>query len=173
MKALSETNEIHEKIGEFLDIRAFIALKNYLSEQNPVDIAEALDGLEERDISLCFRLLYKELAAEVFVNMDKEKQKALIEGFNDARLRELLSEICPDDAADLVEEMPAGVVSRILKHADSETRAAINEILLYPKNSVGSIMTTEYVSLRRDMTVSEAIAKIRRVGVDKETVYTC
>lgn len=170
---MSETYEIHEKIGEFLELRAFIALKTFLSEQNPVDIAEALNGLKEGEVSLCFRLLAKELATEVFVNMDTEKQKSLIEGFNDARLRELLSEICPDDAADLVEEMPAGVVSRILKHTDSETRAAINEILLYPKNSVGSIMTTEYVSLRRDMTVAEAIAKIRRVGVDKETVYTC
>ena len=144
-----------------------------LLEQNPVDIAESLDGLEEREVSLCFRLLTKELAAEVFINMDTDKQKDLIEGFNDARLREILSEICPDDAADIIEEMPASVVSRILKHTDRETRAAINEILLYPKNSVGSIMTTEYVSLRRDMTVGEAIAKIRRVGVDKETVYTC
>lgn len=170
---MSEAYEVHEKIKEFLDIRAFIALKTFLSEQNPVDVAEALDGLEEREVSLCFRLLGKEQAAEVFVYMDTDKQKALIEGFNDARLRELLSEICPDDAADLVEEMPASVVSRILKHTDKETRAAINEILLYPKNSVGTIMTTEYVSLRRDMTVAEAIAKIRRVGVDKETVYTC
>ncbi len=173
MKALFESNGVHEKIRGFLEIKAFMALKNYLSEQNPVDIAEAFDALEESEFSLCFRLLVKELAAEVFVNMDTEKQKALIEGFNDARLRELLSEICPDDAADLVEEMPAGVVSRILKHTDRETRAAINEILLYPKNSVGSIMTTEYVSLRRDMTVAEALEKIRRVGVDKETVYTC
>ncbi|MBQ8497290.1 MAG: magnesium transporter [Clostridia bacterium] len=171
--AVSEPFELHKKIEELLDIRAFIALKVYLSEQNPVDIAEAFDVLDERELSLCFRLLAKELAAEVFINMDTEKQKALIEGFNDARLRELLSEICPDDAADIVEEMPASVVSRILKHTDRETRDAINEILLYPKNSVGSIMTTEYVSLRRDMTVAEAIEKIRRVGVDKETVYTC
>lgn len=170
---MSEPYEVHEKIRELLDTHAFLTLKTFLSEQNPVDIADALDGLEEREVSLCFRLLAKELAAEVFVYMDTEKQKALIEGFNDARLRELLSEIRPDDAADLVEEMPAGVVSRILKHTNRETRDAINEILLYPKNSVGSIMTTEYVSLRRDMTVAEAIAKIRRVGVDKETVYTC
>ena len=173
MVKLSESYELHEKISEFLEIRAFIALKGYLSEQNPVDIAEAFDGLEERELSLCFRLLTKELAAEVFINMDTDKQKALIEGFNDARLRELLSEICPDDAADIVEEMPASVVSRILKHTDRETRDAINEILLYPKNSVGSIMTTEYVSLRRDMTVAQAIEKIRRVGMDKETIYTC
>lgn len=170
---MSETYEIHEMIEELLEGRAYASLKTFLSEQNPVDIAEALNGLKEGEVSLCFRLLAKELAAEVFVNMDTEKQQALIEGFNDTRLREVLSEICPDDAADLVGEMPASVVSRILKHTDSETRAAINEILLYPKNSVGSIMTTEYVSLRRDMTVAEAIAKIRSVGVDKETVYTC
>ena len=173
MNSVSETYEIHEMIEELLEGRAYASLKTFLSEQNPVDIAEALNGLKEGEVSLCFRLLAKELAAEVFVNMDTEKQQALIEGFNDARLREVLSEICPDDAADLVGEMPASVVSRILKHTDSETRAAINEILLYPKNSVGSIMTTEYVSLRRDMTVAEAIAKIRSVGVDKETVYTC
>lgn len=97
----------------------------------------------------------------------------LINGFNDSRLREIVSELYLDDAADLVEEMPAGVVSRILKNTDKETRNAINEILMYPKNSVGSMMTTEYVSLKKSMTVAEAIAKIRRVGVDKETVYTC
>ncbi len=97
----------------------------------------------------------------------------LINGFNDSRLREIVSELYLDDAADLVEEMPAGVVSRILKNTDKETRNAINEILMYPKDSVGSMMTTEYVSLKKSMTVAEAIAKIRRVGVDKETIYTC
>ena len=162
-----------EKIQDFLEQRTFVELKNYLLEQNPVDIAECFDDLDEKEVSLCFRLLEKELATEVFVNMDSDRQKSLINGLSDARLKEILEEICPDDAADLVGEMPAAVVSRILKHTDKETRDAINVILRYPKNSVGSIMTTEYVSLRRDMTVGEAIAKIRRVGVDKETVYTC
>ena len=170
---MSEAYEMKEKIQDFLEQRTFLELKNYLLEQNPVDIAECFDDLDEKEVSLCFRLLEKELATEVFVNMDSDRQKSLINGLSDARLKEILEEICPDDAADLVGEMPAAVVSRILKHTDKETRDAINVILRYPKNSVGSIMTTEYVSLRRDMTVGEAIAKIRRVGVDKETVYTC
>ena len=170
---MSEAYEMKEKIQDFLEQRTFVELKNYLLEQNPVDIAECFDDLDEKEVSLCFRLLEKEIATEVFVNMDSDRQKSLINGLSDARLKEILEEICPDDAADLVGEMPAAVVSRILKHTDKETREAINVILRYPKNSVGSIMTTEYVSLRRDMTVGEAIAKIRRVGVDKETVYTC
>ena len=170
---MSEAYEMKEKIQDFLEQRTFVELKNYLLEQNPVDIAECFDDLDEKEVSLCFRLLEKEIATEVFVNMDSDRQKSLINGLSDARLKEILEEICPDDAADLVGEMPAAVVSRILKHTDKETRDAINVILRYPKNSVGSIMTTEYVSLRRDMTVGEAIAKIRRVGVDKETVYTC
>ena len=170
---MSEAYELKEKIQDLLEQRTFLELKNYLLEQNPVDIAECFDDLDEKEVSLCFRLLEKELATEVFVNMDSDRQKSLINGLSDARLKEILEEICPDDAADLVGEMPAAVVSRILKHTDKETRDAINVILRYPKNSVGSIMTTEYVSLRRDMTVGEAIAKIRRVGVDKETVYTC
>ena len=170
---MSEAYEMKEKIQDLLEQRTFLELKNYLLEQNPVDIAECFDDLDEKEVSLCFRLLEKELATEVFVNMDSDRQKSLINGLSDARLKEILEEICPDDAADLVGEMPAAVVSRILKHTDKETREAINVILRYPKNSVGSIMTTEYVSLRRDMTVGEAIAKIRRVGVDKETVYTC
>ena len=170
---MSEAYEMKEKIQDFLEQRTFVELKNYLLEQNPVDIAECFDDLDEKEVSLCFRLLDKEIATDVFVNMDSDRQKSLINGLSDARLKEILEEICPDDAADLVGEMPAAVVSRILKHTDKETRDAINVILRYPKNSVGSIMTTEYVSLRRDMTVGEAIAKIRRVGVDKETVYTC
>lgn len=170
---MSEAYDLREQIENLLELRSFVALKNYLLEQNPVDIAEAFADLNEEECSLCFRLLTKELATEVFVNMESDQQKLLINELSDAKLKEILEEICPDDAADLVEEMPAGVVSRILKHTDAETREAINAILLYPKNSVGSIMTTEYVSLGRNMTVGEAIAKIRRVGVDKETVYTC
>ena len=170
---MSEAFELKEKIEELLEQRAFAGLKNYLLDQNPVDIAEVFDNLGEKEFSLCFRFLEKELATEVFVNLDSDRQKLLIGGLSDARLKEILEEICPDDAAELVGELPAAVVSRILKHTDSETREAINAILRYPKNSAGSIMTTEYVSLRRDMTVAQAIAKIRREGVDKETVYTC
>ena len=173
MITLSEAYELKEKIRDLLEQRTFVELKNYLLEQNPVDIAECFDNLGEKEFSLCFRFLAKELATEVFVNMDSDRQKLLIDGLSDAKLKEILEEICPDDAADLVGEMPANVVSRILKHTDKETREAINAILRYPKNSVGSIMTTEYVNLPRDMTVRNAIAKIRSEGVDKETVYTC
>ena len=165
--------ELSEKITTLLEASNYKELKPLLCEENPVDVAEAFDLLPEKDISLCFRLLPKEQAAEVFVEMDSDKQETLIGSFNDARLREIISELYLDDAADLVEEMPAGVVTRILKNTDAETRNAINEILLYPKDSVGSMMTTEYVSLKKTMTVAEAFAKIRRVGVDKETVYTC
>ena len=165
--------ELSEKMTTLLESSDYKELKLLLCEENPIDVAEAFDRLSEQDVSLCFRLLPKEQAAEVFVEMDSDRQKSLIESFNDARLREIINELYLDDAADLVEEMPAGVVSRILKNTDAETRNAINEILLYPKDSVGSMMTTEYVSLKKTMTVSEAFSKIRRVGVDKETVYTC
>ena len=118
-------------------------------------------------------MLSKEQAAEVFVEMDSETQEALLASFNDHELSEIVDELSLDDAADLIEEMPANVVSRILKSTDPETRRLINEILLYPQDSAGSIMTPEYVSLRRDMTVEEAFEKIRTEGVDKETIYTC
>ena len=120
-----------------------------------------------------FRLLPKELAAETFVEMDPDAQELLIRGFSDSELREVLDELYVDDAVDIVEEMPANVVRRILSQADPQMRKEINEILRYPENSAGSIMTTEYVSLRPDMTVEESILRIRRTGVDKETIYTC
>ena len=120
-----------------------------------------------------FRLLPKELAAETFVEMEPDTQALLIQGFSDNELKEVLSELYVDDAADLVEEMPATVVRRILEQADPEMRSSINQILRYPENSAGSIMTTEYVALRPNMTVEESITRIRRQGVDKETIYTC
>jgi magnesium transporter len=129
--------------------------------------------LEERDLTLIYRLLNKELAAEVFVNMEPEYQEQLIRAFSDTELREVLDELYVDDAVDLIEEMPSSLVKRILKHTDPETRKSINEILKYPEDSAGSIMTIEYVDLKRSMTVSDAFMRIRRTGVDKETIYTC
>jgi magnesium transporter len=120
-----------------------------------------------------YRLLPKELAAETFVEMEPDDQELLIRGFSDNELKEMLDELYVDDAVDIVEEMPANVVKRILKHADPEMRNSINQILQYPENSAGSMMTTEYVSLRPHMTVEESILRIRRQGVDKETIYTC
>ena len=171
---MAERFEIAQKaMLSFLDGKKYNTLRDMLSTMNPSDIAGIFDSLEEQRIPVMFRLLPKELAAEVFVEMEPDAQELLIKGFSDNELKEVLDELYVDDAADLVEEMPANVVKRILKHADPEMRKAINQILRYEENSAGSIMTTEYVSLRPHMTVEEAILRIRRQGVDKETIYTC
>lgn len=132
-----------------------------------------MDGLEPERTPLLFRLLPKELAAETFVEMEPDAQELLIQGFSDSELKEVVDELYLDDAVDLVEEMPANVVRRLLAQADPETRTSINELLQYPENSAGSMMTTEYVTLRPNMSVGESILRIRRTGVDKETIYTC
>ena len=160
-------------IVKMLEDKKYATLRDILVTMNPVDIAAVFTSLEEQKIPLLFRLLPKELAAETFVEMETEDQELLIRGFSDNELKEVLSELYMDDAADLVEEMPANVVKRILRQADPEMRNTINQILRYPENSAGSMMTTEYVSLRPDMTVEESILRIRRQGVDKETIYTC
>ena len=171
---MAERFELVEKmLLSFLDGKKYSPLKDMLVTMNPSDIAGLFDSLEEQRIPILYRLLPKELAAEVFVEMEPDAQELLIKGFSDNELKEVLDELYVDDAADLVEEMPANVVKRILKHADPEMRFAINQILRYEENSAGSIMTTEYVSLRPHMTVGEAILRIRRQGVDKETIYTC
>ena len=171
---MAERFEIVEKaLLAMLEDKKYATLRDILSTMNPSDIAAVFTGLEYREIILMYRLLPKELAAETFVEMEPDDQEALIKSFSDAELKEVLAELYVDDAADIVEEMPANVVKRILKHADPEMRSSINQILRYPENSAGSIMTTEYVSLRPGMTVEEAILRIRRQGVDKETIYTC
>jgi len=171
---MAERFEIVEKaILSMLEGKKYATLRDILSTMNPSDVAGLFDGLEEKQIPLMYRLLPKELAAETFVEMEPEAQELLIRGFSDNELKEVLDELYVDDAADLVEEMPANVVKRILKAADPEMRKSINQILRYPEYSAGSIMTTEFVSLRPHMTVEEAILRIRRQGVDKETIYTC
>lgn len=171
---MAERFEIVEKaILSMLEGKKYATLRDILSTMNPSDVAGLFDGLEDKQIPLMYRLLPKELAAETFVEMDPEAQELLIQGFSDNELKEVLDELYVDDAADLVEEMPANVVKRILMNADPEMRKSINQILRYPEYSAGSIMTTEFVSLRPDMTVGEAILRIRRQGVDKETIYTC
>ena len=149
------------------------SIRDVLITMNPADIAAVLEEMEPARLPLLFRLLPKELAAETFVEMETEEQELLIKGFSDTELKEVLDELYVDDAVDIVEEMPANVVKRILSNAAPEMRREINEILRYPENSAGSIMTTEYVSLRPNMTAEEAILRIRRTGVDKETIYTC
>ena len=171
---MAERFEIVQKaLIKMLDEKKYITLRDILVTMYPSDIAQIFAELEENQIPLMFRLLTKEQAAETFVEMDPDAQELLIKGFSDNELKEVLDELYVDDAADIVEEMPANVVKRILKAADPEMRKSINQILRYPEDSAGSIMTTEYVSLRPNMTVEEAILRIRRQGVDKETIYTC
>ena len=171
---MAERFEIVEKaLLTMLDEKTYASLRDILVTMNPSDVAGLFDGLEEKQIPVMFRLLPKEQAAETFVEMEPEAQQLLIQGFSDNELREVLDELYVDDAADLVEEMPANVVRRILTQADPEMRSSINQILRYPENSAGALMTMEYVSLRLDMTVEESILRIRRQGVDKETIYTC
>ena len=148
-------------------------VRDMLTLLEPADIAAVLAELPEDRLPLIYRLLPKELAAEVFVEMEAEEQELLIRSFSDTELREVLEELYVDDTVDLIEEMPATVVKRILRHTDPETRRSVNEILNYPEDSAGSIMTTEFVDLKRDMTVSDALKRIRRTGVDKETINIC
>ena len=164
---------LQKSLKKLLDEKKYQTLKDVLGTMNGADIAALFEDLDEERTPLLFRLLPKELAAETFAELSPEIQEQLITGFSDKELRELVSELYVDDAADLVEEMPASVVKRILAQADPQMRSEINQILRYPENSAGSIMTTEYVSLRPQMTIAEAIQRIRRTGVDKETIYTC
>ena len=171
---MAERFEIVEKaLLKMLEEKKYATLRDILVTMNPSDIAALFSDLAENRIPLMFRLLPKEQAAETFVEMEPDAQELLIRGFSDNELKEVVDELYVDDAADLVEEMPANVVRRILSQADPEMRNTINQILRYPENSAGSIMTTEYVSLQPDMTVEESILRIRRQGIDKETIYTC
>ena len=164
---------MEQTIVRMVEEKKYTTARDILETMNPADIAPLFSSLEENKLPLLFRLLPKELAAETFVEMETEDQELLIRTFSDNELKEILDELYVDDAADLVEEMPANVVKRILKQADPDMRSKINQILRYPENSAGSIMTTEYVTLRPKMTVEESILRIRRQGVDKETIYTC
>ena len=171
---MAERFEIVEKaLIKMLEDKKYLTLRDILVTMNPSDIAAIFADLEDAQIPIMFRLLTKEQAAETFVEMEPDAQELLIRGFSDNELKEVLDELYADDAADIVEEMPANVVKRILKAADPEMRNTINQLLRYPEESAGSVMTTEYVSLRPNMTVEEAILRIRRQGVDKETIYTC
>ena len=164
---------LQKALQHMLEDKKYTTARDILITMNPSDIAAMFEDIEEKQIPLMFRLLPKELAAETFVEMETDAQELLIQGFSDNELKEVLDEMYVDDAADLVEEMPANVVKRILRQADPEMRNTINQILRYPENSAGAVMTTEYVSLRPEMTVEEAILRIRRQGIDKETIYTC
>lgn len=164
---------LEDTIIKLTEAKKYASLRDFLATLNGADIAEAFGALGDQALPLVFRLLPKELAAEVFVEMEPEQQQTLIRGFSDVELKAVVEELYVDDAVDLVEEMPANVVSRILSQADPDTRKMINEILQYPDDSAGSEMTTEFVELQPDMTAAQCIAHIRRVGIDKETINTC
>ena len=170
---MEETLDLHEQIKKFIEERRFKELRALFAESNAIDIAEALYGLSEKELVYAFRMLSKEQAADAFAAMEREEQEMLIKSFTDKELYQMFGELSLDDAADIVSEMPASIVSRILSSTDRSTRHFINKLLLYPPDSAGSIMTPEYVYLRKGMTVEEAFAKIRLVGVDKETIYSC
>ena len=168
-----EILELSEKSVELLSQRKFSEFRSILSQLVPADIALMMESVPEEWKFLFFRILPKETAAETFVYLDNDMQKSLIQAFSDSELRQMIDELYLDDAVDLIEEMPANVVKRILRNSSADMRKQINEILNYPKDSAGSIMTTEYVDLKRYMTVGQAFDRIRTTGVDKETVYTC
>lgn len=168
-----EEMRLEKKIEELLAEKKYSEIKDIFAQMNGADISALFEEVPENRIPLLFRLLPKVLAAETFVEMEADAQKMLIQGFSDNELKDVFNELYLDDAVDIVEEMPANVVKRILANTDPDTRKMINEVLKYPDDSAGSIMTIEYVSLRLNMTVEEAIKRIRRTGVDKETIYTC
>lgn len=169
---MEDYKEIVEELEKLLDEHNYYGIKILLKDIEPADLSLILQEFPKK-IGTLFRLLPKDLAAECFVEMDSDYQEALLSSFTDNELKEVMDEIYVDDTVDIIEEMPANVVKRILNISDSETRKAINEILKYPDDSAGSIMTTEYVSLDEDITVEDALKRIRRTGLDKETIYTC
>ncbi len=169
-----ETQALYEKLTFFFETRKFADLRITLLDMAPADIAQYAEStLDEKEIIVFFRLLPKELASDVFIEFDTDTQETLIKAFTDKELKAVIDDMFLDDTVDVIEEMPANVVKRILKNSDPENRKQINELLEYPDDSAGSIMTPEFVSLSPDMTVEESFDKIRQTGVNKETVYTC
>lgn len=162
-----------ELILELLENRQYKELKTELENMHPVDIAEMLEEFDEKQILLIFRLLGKDEAAETFTEMNSDMQEMLINALTDSEIKEVMDEMYLDDTVDVLEEMPANVVDRLLMATDEETRQQINMLLNYPEDSAGSIMNVEYIAFQKDMTVEEAILKIRQVGINRETIYTC
>lgn len=164
--------EIIDKIQDLLKEKKFFELKKYLENIEPEDIAIILNEVSEEECVIIYRLLNKDVASDVFVELDSDIQEKLIGFFTDKELKEVLDEIFLDDTADIIEEMPANVVKRILKNIDKNDRKIVNELLKYPDDSAGSIMTPEFIDFKEDMTIKDAFDKIRRVGEDKENIYT-
>lgn len=168
-----EINEIKKKVIELLEEKKYTSLQEYIDKLNSQDISGLFDDLTNEDMAILFRLLSKDEAAETFSYMDTDIQEKLINLLTDKELKLVIDELFMDDTVDLIEEMPSNVVKRILKTVSKEDRKTINELLKYPDDSAGSIMTTEFIDLKVNMTVEEAFEKIRKIGIDKETIYTC
>lgn len=169
-----ELQTLNEKLLYYFENRKFADLRMTLLDTEPADIAGFMESeLNETERLIFFRLLPKELASDVFVEFDSDTQEELIKAFTDTELKAVINDMFMDDAVDVIEEMPANVVKRILKNSDPENRKQINELLEYPEDSAGSIMTTEFISLSAKMTIEAAFDKIRKTGVNKETIYTC
>ncbi len=168
-RRIAEEDEILALLKE----RNFSVLKPLLASMNEIDLAEVFDSVSEEDLPVLFRILPKDLAAEVFVEIDPDVQEKLLKKLSDREVKKVMDELFLDDTVDLVQEMPSSVVKRLLALSDSETRAYINEILKYPKDSAGSIMTIEFVRFFPEMTVKDAFDHIRAQAIDKETIYTC
>ncbi|MCR1843393.1 UNVERIFIED_CONTAM: Mg2+ transporter MgtE [Murimonas intestini] len=162
-----------ELMLEYLNRRDYRSFRKVLEDENEVDVAELIEELPSEKAAVAFRTLPKEMAAEVFSNLPPETQQVIIGAVTDNELSEIMEDLFVDDAVDMLEELPANVVKRVLKNADPQMRRLINQFLRYPENSAGSIMTAEFIDLKKNMTVSDAIKRIRRTGEDSETIYTC
>lgn len=162
-----------EEVKELLEKKDYSTIRGLLENENVVDIAELFEELNREDGVIMFRLLPKSIAADVFAYMSIEVEQMLVLSLGDKEIGHIINQLFTDDAVDFLEEMPASVVKKVLKNADSDTRADINHLLKYPEDSAGSIMTVEYVDLRPTMTVRDAIRRIRQIGIDKETINTC
>lgn len=170
---MENMDAIIEELIELIDNKKIHSAKELVQDMNEADIASMLAHLPSRYQVIVFRILPKEAAADTFAFLESDIQEVLIRAFSDRELREIVDNLYVDDTVDMLEEMPASVVKRILKHTDPETRKIINEIMNYPEDSAGSIMTTEYVSLKKNMTVEQSFERIRKLAIDKETIYTC
>ena len=161
-----------QALKEMLDNRQYSSFMRRIDEMNPVDAAEFLTELPDERLPFAFRLLKKDTAAEIFAELDSDLQSRIVEALSDRETGNILDELATDDAVDMLEEMPAGVVKRLLRVASPETRAELNRFLAYPEDSAGSVMTSEFIDLTKSMTCAEAVAHIRKTGLDKETVYS-
>lgn len=171
-KRLLELEELEEQFKELIKNKQLKEAKALIENLNEVDVATLIDELDPTTGTVVFRMLPKDIAADVFANFDSEQQQAIIRSSTDAEIKEIMDELYFDDKVDMLEEMPSNVVNSLLKYSAPEERNLINQFLKYPENSAGSLMTIEYVSLKKEMTVEESFRKIKREGIDKETIYT-